>query len=156
MNFKKHTMTEAGAREILAWRYPHPYDFYNGQSTVESLNELMNGSYFMVTESDELFGFYCTGKEAQVPAGHTVNAYPVGPVDIGLGMKPDKVGAGLGAAFLDFLLTEINKCHPGQDLRLTVAQFNARAIRLYEKLGFVKVGEFQTDQATFQVMAKDD
>ncbi|ANU18505.1 hypothetical protein BBI11_00245 [Planococcus maritimus] len=149
-------MTETGAREILSWRYPHPYDFYNGQATAESLNELMNGSYLMVTESDELFGFYCTGKGAQVPAGHEANAYSVGPVDIGLGMKPDKTGAGRGAAFLDFLLNEINERHPGYPLRLTVAQFNARAIRLYEKFGFVKVGEFQTAQAAFQVMTKDD
>lgn len=148
-------MTEAGAREILAWRYPYPYDFYNGDATEESLCELMNGNYRLVMESDELFGFYCTGKGAQVPAGHEVNAYPAGPVDMGLGMKPDKTGAGRGTEFLDFLLSEIQKRHPGQSLRLTVARFNVRAIRLYERAGFVKAGEFKNDYAAFQVMVKD-
>lgn len=156
MNFEEHAMAEVDAREISAWRYPYPYDFYNGGATEESLRELMDGSYRVVTEHGELFGFYCTGKGAQVPAGHEANVYPEGPVDIGLGMKPEKTGAGRGAAFLDFLLNEINKSHPGQALRLTVAQFNKRAIHLYESAGFVKAGEFKNDYATFQVMQKDE
>nr|WP_211656015.1 GNAT family N-acetyltransferase [Planococcus sp. MSAK28401] len=149
-------MTEERARAILSWRYPYPYDFYNGEATAESLQELMDGNYRVVTERGELFGFYCTGKGAQVPAGHESNAYADGPVDIGLGMKPEKTGAGRGAAFVDFLLSEINKRYPEQALRLTVAQFNARAIRLYERAGFVKAGEFNNDYAAFQVMLKDE
>jgi len=156
VKFKEQAMTEESARDILAWRYPYPYDFYNGEATDESLQKLMNGSYRTVTERGELFGFYCTGKGAQVPAGHASNAYPDGPVDIGLGMKPEKTGAGRGAAFLDFLLSEINKRYPEQALRLTVAQFNARAIRLYERAGFVKAGGFKNDYAAFQVMLKDE
>ncbi|MDE4086755.1 GNAT family N-acetyltransferase [Planococcus maritimus] len=154
MKFKEQAMTEESARDILAWSYPYPYDFYNGEVSDESLQELMDGSYRVVLEHGKLFGFYCTGKGAQVPAGHESNAYPAGPVDIGLGMKPEKTGAGRGAAFVGFLLGEINKRHPGQALRLTVAQFNARAIRLYERAGFVKAGEFKNDYATFQVMLK--
>ncbi|WP_237150647.1 GNAT family N-acetyltransferase [Planococcus rifietoensis] len=156
MKFKEQAMTEESARDILSWRYPYPYDFYNGEASDESLQELMNGSYRLVWEQGELFGFYCTGKGAQVPAGHASNAYPEGPVDIGLGMKPEKTGAGRGAAFLDFLLREINKRHPEQALRLTVAQFNARAVRLYERVGFVKTVEFKNDYAMFQVMLKDE
>lgn len=156
MKFQEQSMTEESARDILSWRYPYPYDFYNGEASDESFQELMNGSYRVVLKDGELFGFYCTGKGAQVPAGHEANAYPEGPVDIGLGMKPEKTGAGRGAAFLDFLLNEINKSHPGQALRLTVAQFNKRAIHLYESAGFVKAGEFKNDYATFQVMQKDE
>jgi len=156
MNLAERAMTETDAREILAWRYPYPYDFYNGEATVESLQELMNGSYRVVTEQGELFGFYCTGKGAQVPAGHNWDVYPQGPVDIGLGMKPDQTGAGRGPAFLEFLLGEMDRRHPGEPLRLTVAQLNKRAIRLYEKAGFIKTGEFETDYAAFQMMLKNE
>lgn len=156
MSFQEQAMTIERAQDILSWRYPYPYDFYNGEATDESLQELMDGSYRTVTKHGELFGFYCTGKGAQVPAGYASNAYPDGPVDIGLGMKPEKTGAGRGAAFLDFLLREINKRHPEQALRLTVAQFNARAVRLYERVGFVKTVEFKNDYAMFQVMLKDE
>ncbi|MGM0896629.1 MAG: GNAT family N-acetyltransferase [Bacillota bacterium] len=156
MNFSERDMTEENAREIMGWRYPYPYDFYNGEATDESLQELMNGSYRVVTEHGELFGFYCTGKGAQVPAGHKWGVYPEGRIDIGLGMKPVKTGAGRGAAFLEFLLGTIDRRHPGEPLRLTVAQFNIRAIRLYEKAGFVKTSEFKTDYAAFQVMLRNE
>lgn len=156
MSFQEQAMTEERAQDILSWRYPYPYDFYNGEASDESLRELMDGSYRVVLEHGELFGFYCTGKGAQVPAGHASNAYPGGPVDIGLGMKPEKTGAGRGAVFVDFLLSEIKERHPGQALRLTVAQFNTRAIHLYERAGFVKTAAFKTDYATFQVMLKDE
>ncbi|WP_254177909.1 MULTISPECIES: hypothetical protein [unclassified Planococcus (in: firmicutes)] len=102
MKFKEQAMTEEGARDILAWRYPYPYEFYNGEATAESLQELMNGSYRVVTERGELFGFYCTGKGAQVPVGHESNAYPDGPVDIGLGMKPEKNRSGARSCVCGF------------------------------------------------------
>ncbi|WP_309299184.1 N-acetyltransferase [Ureibacillus sinduriensis] len=41
-------------------------------------------------------------------------------------------------------------------IRLTVAKFNQRAIRLYEKLGFKKDKEFWTDRAEFMTMVKRD
>lgn len=78
MNFAERPMTEGDAREIMAWRYPYPYDFYNGEASDESLQELMNGTYRAVDRYGRLFGFYCTGAGAQVPAGHERGVYREG------------------------------------------------------------------------------
>lgn len=154
MTFATREMVEADAQAIMRWRYPPPYDLYNGEVSDDSLRELLSGSYHIVTLQGELFGFYCTGKSAQVPAGEKIGLYPAGPVDIGLGMKPDNTGAGRGGPFLSYILRDIACRHPSKPLRLTVAKFNARAITLYTKAGFIASEEFKTDSASFQVMEK--
>jgi len=58
-------------------------------------------------------------------------------------MKPNLTGQGLGTAFFSFIVQTVQEEHH-LPLRLTVAQFNKRAIHLYEKLGFVKAIEFST------------
>ncbi len=49
---------------------------------------------------------------------------------------PERRGAGIGTAFLNYLAAE----HPGDcvALKLEVLPYNRRALRLYEKLGFEK------------------
>lgn len=153
MNFTIQPMTTAAAAEILDWRYPYPYDFYNNEATEESMEELLDGTYRIVCdENREIFGFYCTGKSAQVPAGRAMGAYPEGFVDFGLGMQPSQTGQGKGSEFFAFIQREIHREHPAEPLRLTVATFNERAIRLYEKYGFEKKMEFTTAFAAFQTM----
>lgn len=98
MNFTSQQMTEAAATEILEWRYRYPYDFYNNEKSEESMAEMLDGSYHIVlNEAGELFGFYCTGKSAQVPAGRKTGAYPSGFIDFGLGMRPAETGQGKGS-----------------------------------------------------------
>ncbi|MCM3609740.1 GNAT family N-acetyltransferase [Planococcus sp. MERTA32b] len=157
MKFTSEPMTESIATEILKWRYPYPYDFYNNTVNDESMSEILDGTYRAVrSEKGELFGFYCTGNSAQVPAGRTVGAYPAGYIDFGLGMKPAETGHGLGSGFFTYIKREILEEQPDKPLRLTVATFNKRAIRLYEKFGFKKEAEFKADFATFLTMVEKD
>lgn len=155
MNFTSQPMTNTDATEILEWRYPYPYDFYNNELDDESMSEMLEGTYHAVrTETGDLFGFYCTGNSAQVPAGRLLGIYPEGSIDFGLGIRPAETGQGKGSEFFAFVQEEIVRKHPDSPLRLTVALFNKRAIRLYEKFGFFKVKEFKTDFAVFQTMEK--
>lgn len=63
-------MNEEIAKDILSWEYDKPYDFYNSELTDEDMKEKLDGSYFaLVNDNKELFGFFCTGVNAQVPAG---------------------------------------------------------------------------------------
>lgn len=59
-------------------------------------------------------------------------------VDIGLGIKPELTGNGLGQAFLLEILDYIRKNISVKTVRLGVASFNERAKKVYEKAGFVQ------------------
>lgn len=151
-----HKMNEKSAVEILRWNYERPYDFYNNEVTFEALKELLDGSYYTVVDQQEgLAGFFCIGKSAQVPAGHLVGAYTVEYIDFGLGMRPDLTGQGFGYDFCMFILEFVQEMYQAGPTRLTVAKFNKRAIRLYEKLGFKKHMEFGTPYSDFLVMVRE-
>lgn len=155
MNFKAKPMTQTTAIEILNWRYPYPYDFYNNQMDDEALSEMLDGSYREIhDEYDKLMGFYCTGNSAQVPAGRKTNAYQDGYIDFGLGMEPSQTGQRNGDRFFAFIKQQIHTLDSAQPLRLTVATFNKRAIHLYDKFGFIKDNSFITDFTVFQTMVE--
>lgn len=148
-------MDDALALEILNWRYDPPYDFYNNEQDAETIKELLEDNYFAVMKDDcELIGFYCAGSSAQVPAGVQVGAYLEDDIDVGVGMAPALTGKGNGVTFFSFVLESLYKTYGNVPVRLTVATFNNRAIRLYENFGFVKEIEFATDRAEFQTMKK--
>ena len=152
MQFTKQKMDKAIALEILRWTYEEPYDFYNNEATEESINELLDGFYEAVYGDGTLVGFLCAGAAAQVPKGIAEGAYPEGFIDIGLGMNPELTGQGNGQQFFSYAASAIQSEHPGLRLRLTVAEFNARAIHLYKKFGFMEAHKFSTDAAVFIVM----
>ncbi len=148
-------MTEADAAQIAAWVYPAPYDFYNMEGSDEDIAELLGGAYRAVYADGRLVGFYCTGEAAQVPAGHALGVYSeTDAIDIGIGMQPDRTGRGLGTDFFGFVLAEVMRIHPQCDVRLTVASFNQRAIRIYKRFDFKLETTFDRDQVTFQTMRK--
>lgn len=149
-------MNKYNASDILGWRYKAPYDFYNNELSDEALQELLDDSYQAVVSADsKLIGFFCTGNSAQVPAGNKFQVYDGNYIDIGLGMRPELTGNGLGLEFCMFILDSIQQKQKNMPLRLTVAAFNKRAITLYEKLGFCKQQEFSTDKCEFIIMIKD-
>jgi [ribosomal protein S18]-alanine N-acetyltransferase len=145
-------MTADFAREILSWKYEPPYDFYNNDPTEEALNELL--SYIVVVdEINQLVGFYCSGKSAQVPAGNKYGVYHDNMIDCGLGLKPELTGKGLGKSFFTWILHNIENSQK-LPIRLTVATFNTRAIKLYESQGFMKEISFDVNGIEFQTMIK--
>jgi [ribosomal protein S18]-alanine N-acetyltransferase len=156
MNWTTTKMTESYAKEILLWQYESPYDFYNNELTDGTLKELMNGTYVAVDdENKQLIGYYCTGISAIVPAGNGYDAYNENMIDIGLGLKPELTGAGRGERYLTFILKNIENVNiESLPLRLTVASFNKRAIRLYEKVGFITQQSFESNGIPFQTMIK--
>ncbi|WP_413382000.1 GNAT family N-acetyltransferase [Alkalihalobacillus sp. 1P02AB] len=149
-------MNQKYAFEILQWRYPKPYDFYNIYYSNHALSELLEENYFaVVNQNNGLVGFFCTGRSSQVPSGVLVKAYENDCTDVGLGIKPHLTGRGNGYDFCSFIFSYIQKQKTSQtSLRLTVATFNQRAIRLYKKLGFIKDKQFHHHQIEFMTMVK--
>jgi len=111
----------AETQELLAtWRYPPPYDFYDGD-----VDPVKNPERYFEARDDanELVGFYYF--ESKPP-----------DLDYGLGLRPDLTGRGLG---LEFFLTGLafarERFRP-RSVFLHVAEFNERARRVYERAGF--------------------
>lgn len=143
LNIRKMNFDEAN--KISKWIYQEPYSVYSNDGSDDCINEFLEGEYFSaIDQEDGLLGYYCFGESAQVSAGRQFGVYDDNSIiDIGLGMRPDLCGRGLGFDFfsygLEFAMSELNvRC-----FRLTVADFNKRAIKLYEKIGFKKVNHFK-------------
>lgn len=128
-------MTHTDAEAIARWRYEPPYDFYDPAADHRDLAELLDpelrgNRYFSARDaSGELVGFFGLG-------------YADGVVGIGVGLRPDLTGRGLGLGFLEDGLAFAKKRYTPERYRLSVAEFNRRAITVYERAGFVQTRSY--------------
>ena len=137
--FTLQPIDEKAARAICSWRYPEPYDVYNGSSAaVEHLLNPNNAYHSVVDDRGDLIGFFCFGADARVPGEIEQDDSGTGGVlDVGLGMRPDYTGRGLGLEFVQAGLSFAREAFAPGRFRLAVLTFNQRAIRVYQKAGFV-------------------
>ncbi|WP_085992911.1 GNAT family N-acetyltransferase [Oceanobacillus senegalensis] len=148
-------MTEKYAVDVLCWKYEKPYNFYNNVLTSGAIMELLTYKYFVVLDKyNDLIGYFCIGRPAQIPDGELNGVYKEDCIDVGIGMKPRLTGKGKGHIFFSRILRFIQEKHPDKDIRLTVATFNERAIRLYKKLGFVEDASFYSKEMEFITMKR--
>jgi [ribosomal protein S18]-alanine N-acetyltransferase len=127
-------MDESAARAIVEWHYPPPYDFYDAlpEETAEILSDSFRAGRFFaaIDASGELAGFF-EFKHERVP------------LEVGLGMRPDLTGQGRGVEFVRAGMEFARDQFGASDLMLAVADFNLRAIAVYQRAGFVETGEYQ-------------
>ncbi len=129
MKFDIRPMTQSDAQTVAAWRYPAEYAFYDADADPQDLAELLDptewGRRYFVADSDEaeLVGFFVFKMSDDV-------------AEIGLGLRPDLTGAGLGGEFLDAGLTYAAERFGAKRHTLAVAEFNHRAITVYQRAGF--------------------
>ena len=110
--------------EMATWRYERPYDFYDGD-----VDPVLNPERFYeaLDEDGSLVGNYYFEQKGDA-------------LEIGLGLRPDLTGRGLG---LEFLLAGIEFGRRRFGLSrviLNVAAFNERAIKVYERARFRETG----------------
>ncbi|CAN5879961.1 GNAT family protein [soil metagenome] len=122
-------MDDEDAREISRWHYEPPYDFYDAASDPDDLKELLDaerrqGVYFSAfDEEGSLIG--CFQFETKDKT-----------VDVGLGLRPDFTGRGLGIEYVLAGLEFARERFSPERFMLSVATFNERAIQVYERAGF--------------------
>jgi RimJ/RimL family protein N-acetyltransferase len=111
--------------ERAAWRYPPPYDFYDDDGIPPKNPELFYGAY---DEDGALVGFYFFASRGE-------------DVFYGLGLRPDLTGRGLGLEFVRAGIAFATERFRPKRVILDVAEFNERAIRVYEQAGFRRTGK---------------
>ena len=156
-------LTAADARAVLGWRYAAPYDRYNlaGDAAalvagVAALTDPANAYSAAHNLAGEVVGFCCFGADARVLGGDYADT---DALDVGLGLRPDHTGRGLGAAYVTQVLAFGRSVYAPVRFRLTVAAFNARALAVYGRCGFHEHSRFRKggrpDSDEFVLLTRD-
>src|SRR3954468_10399058 len=122
-------MSQADAVAIGAWHYPPPYSFYDWSADADDAALLLDaerrkGRLFSARDDNgELAGFFELRAKSD-------------DVTIGLGLRPDLTGRGLGREFVEAGLEFTREAFAPARFLLSVAAFNERAIKVYERAGF--------------------
>lgn len=143
-------MTDEDTREISRWHYDPPHDFYDCTSDPDHLEELLDparreGTHFSASdERVNLVGFFQFESESET-------------VDVGLGLRPDLTGRGLGLGYLLAGLELARERFSPRRFTLSVATSNERAIEVYERAGFRRgaVYTHHTNGADYPFLAMD-
>lgn len=120
------------AAQVEAWHYEPPYDFYDlaadPADAATTRDPTMRDHYRAVIGDDGRLAAYWWLEPKE-------DAF-----EVGLGLRPDLTGRGLGEAIFRAELDYAREHWAPTTFRLFVTVWNARAIRLYERLGFREVG----------------
>lgn len=150
----------AAAADILTWKYPPPYEIYNlsnpdprlTKSAVAYLLDPANQFYQMVDSNGRLAAFCSYGQDGQVPGGD----YSQPALDIGMGIHPDLTGRGWGSVFAETAVSFAQRTFHPPKCRVTIATFNLRAQKVWQKIGFTPTVTFHSlhDDQPFIIMEK--
>jgi RimJ/RimL family protein N-acetyltransferase len=142
-------LTDADLDDIQTWAYDGAWSVYDSEGG--RLDPAMG--YWAVVDGsgddERLVGFGCLGEDARVPGLAEVD----GVLDVGVGMRPDLVGQGLGPEFATTVL-DFAHSRGATRLRAVVQEWNTRSLRLVERLGFLRTGTHPVGDVTFVVVEK--
>jgi ribosomal-protein-alanine N-acetyltransferase len=155
MDYKIRKRTEEDVNEFITWTYGGIYSFYDNniqQEKIDGFIQSVNSEseFSVVDENNNLIGnceFYYVDDD-----GDEIIA-------VGVQMKPSLTGQGNGFDFVHTVVEQGRELLNFNHLELAVVDFNKRAIRTYEKIGFKKKGRFDNEirgnTYSFIIMAKD-
>ncbi len=131
------------ALAILNYHYIPPYDYYNfdANTTQEDLCYLLdkkNAFFALLNLQGQLEGYCSFGSDGQVLGG----CYNTEALDIAMGISPDLVGQGRGKLYAQAVARYGINQYTLKQLRVTVTQFNKRAQRVWQQLGFEQMEKF--------------
>jgi [ribosomal protein S18]-alanine N-acetyltransferase len=135
----RYTFVPLRVRDALAarrWRYPGEYAIYDFSAaellaTALLQRVLLATIYFSaLDERGELAGIFTL-----TPSSSSV--------EIGVAMRPDLTGRGLGLRFMEAGLDFAHQRFHPRRFTLDVAAFNERARTVYERAGFHEVRRFR-------------
>ncbi|MBH5320523.1 GNAT family N-acetyltransferase [Paenibacillus sp. GSMTC-2017] len=127
-----HPLALEHAIEICNWSYNPPYDIYNWPTWKQlKKDEIEFGDPVLRKEQ------YSAILDIQGHLIGFVQFFPMSNVTrLGLGLRPDLCGHGLGMSVVALITAEALRRTPDQEIDLEVLSWNLRAIRTYVKAGF--------------------
>ena len=140
-------MNQEHANAIVSnWHYGDIYSLYDMAADEDDLRIFMDSSNWrdkikaVLNEGDELVGWASFSTEDD-------------EFWLSLGLRPDLTGQGLGTEFvLECVGYAVSQYSPVNDIiKLAVAFFNERAIKVYQKAGFVETSKTIRDTHIGQV-----
>lgn len=154
MNISFRLVTPADVQHFFAWHYPPPYDIYNlgEEPSPEEMAYCLEPQYqyhVMLDATDVIVAFCSFGVDGQVPGGD----YSADALDIGLGLRPELTGQGKGVEYVQRVIDFALEKFTPNALRVTIAAFNRRAQKVWEKAGFTEISRFgrERDQMPFVI-----
>jgi RimJ/RimL family protein N-acetyltransferase len=152
-------LTREHVVDICTWRYPAPYDCYDMMDADPDELLLPESGFHALLADDgsgeqRLVGFRSFGPDGRVPGWD----YDHSALDTGGGLRPDLVGQGLGRRAIATGLAFGRAAFSPPAFRVTVASFNARALRTVESLGFERIDTFAAarDGRSFEVLVRPE
>ena len=150
MVFHFQQMNQLEAEEIAnQWKYDGIYSFYDISADEDDYLEFVDSdkrgnSHFSCYAEKDLVGYY------------SVEILD-GKAELGLGLKPEFTGKGLGTNFINAVLEHIIFMNGVNDFTLSVALFNKRAIKAYEAVGFKRKNTFiqNTNGGAYEFLRMD-
>ncbi|MBW4664300.1 MAG: GNAT family N-acetyltransferase [Chroococcus sp. CMT-3BRIN-NPC107] len=140
--FNFHLIDTNSVSAIVNWRYEPPYDLYNyleEDATLQYFLNPQNNFYKIVNENGDLVGYCSFGQDGQVSGGD----YRYDALDIGMRIRPDLAGQGKGIEYANAVLGFTENLLKPKAFRVTIAAFNRRALRLWQKLEFEPQQSFE-------------
>lgn len=135
MELTNRHLTEADKREICSWHYEGEYAAYDLppyeqmlESRMGFLNPEEECNFRVFLDGETIVGFVNILEEDQ-------------EVFIGIGVAPNLCGRGYGCEMLLDTYCISKELYPEKPLYLEVRSWNKRAVRCYQKAGFVIDGE---------------
>lgn len=119
---------------IARWHYPGDYAFYDIGLGPLASNML---AQTLLRLAGEQVYFTVVDEHGTMVGIFSFTPVAADTIEIGLGMRPDLTGQGLGLAFVEAGLEYARRRFHPRRFCLTVAKFNERARTVYERAGFV-------------------
>ena len=137
MSFHFERLRWRDVRSVSRWRYDGNYAMYNQETlpmlTLALLQGLLRAlgleAFVVLNDANERIGIFTFIERATA-------------IEIGLAMRPDLTGRGLGLAFVEAGLDFARARYAPVRFTLDVATFNERARRVYERAGFRPIETF--------------
>ncbi len=132
------------------WKYDGVYSFYDMTADLEDYEEFIDeglrnaNDHYQAMADGALAGFFCVIQDG--PA-----------IEIGLGLRPDLCGKGVGKGFVDQAVSFIDGHYQFDKLVMHVAVFNQRAVKVYRSCGFrdVKVIQQSSNGGVYEFLVME-